>query len=70
MSTNQIISARILAEVANGKTIDQAYDAVIRFSAVNHICRDAGYSPRVSACRACLTQMSRNGVEANKKRKH
>lgn len=28
MSNNQIISARILAEMANGKTIDQAYDAV------------------------------------------
>ncbi|MDR6389182.1 hypothetical protein [Paraburkholderia phenoliruptrix] len=28
MSKNQIISARILAEVAKGKTIDQAIDAV------------------------------------------
>jgi NifU-like protein involved in Fe-S cluster formation len=28
MSKNQIISARILAEVVSGKTIDQAYDAV------------------------------------------
>lgn len=28
MSKNQIISARILAHMANGMTIDQAYDAV------------------------------------------
>jgi hypothetical protein len=28
MSKNAIISARILAEMENGKTIDQAYDAV------------------------------------------
>ncbi|CAB3784149.1 hypothetical protein [Pararobbsia alpina] len=29
MNKNQIISARILAAVANGKTIEQAYDAVM-----------------------------------------
>lgn len=28
MSKNAIISARILADVANGKTLAQAYDAV------------------------------------------
>jgi hypothetical protein len=28
-----------------------------------HTCRDAGYSPRISPCRACLSQMSKNAVE-------